>query len=132
MNWKIGDSASLEKTIRAEDIRAFADLSGDHNPIHLDPDFAAKTPFKKCIAHGMLGASLFSTLLATKLPGPGTIYLSQQVQFKKPVFVDDTLTVTVTIKEMRPDKPILTLETTAANQKGELVILGQATVLAAL
>lgn len=129
MNLKVGDEASMTKTITAKEINAFADLVGDHNPIHVDPEFAANTPFKKCIAHGMLGTSLVSTVLATKLPGPGTIYLSQNVQFKKPVFVDDTITVSVKVKEIREDKPIVTLESTAVNQRGEIVINGEAVVL---
>lgn len=130
MNWKIGDSATLTKTITAKDIQSFATLVGDFNPIHLDPNYAATTPFKKCIAHGMLGASLISAVLATKLPGPGGIYLSQAVQFKKPVFIDDTLTIKVIIKSIREGKPILTLETIATNQAGETVITGEAVVLA--
>jgi len=129
MNLKVGDSASLTKTITDADIRAFAELSGDRNPIHLDDEYAATTRFGRRIAHGMLAASLISTVLGTELPGVGTVYLSQNSQFVAPVYPGDTVTARVTVRMIRDDKPIVTLETICENQRGELLIKGEAVVL---
>jgi 3-hydroxybutyryl-CoA dehydratase len=130
MNLKVGDTASLTKTITDADIRAFAELSGDRNPIHLDDEYAATTRFGRRIAHGMLAASLISTVLGTELPGIGTVYLSQNSRFLAPVYPGDTITARVTVKNIREDKPIVTLETICENQHGELLIKGEAVVLA--
>jgi 3-hydroxybutyryl-CoA dehydratase len=100
MNLKVGDSASLTKTITDADIRAFAELSGDRNPIHLDDEYAATTRFGRRIAHGMLTASLISTVLGTELPGIGTVYLSQNSQFVAPVYPGDTVTARVTVRKI--------------------------------
>ncbi|HEY8458973.1 MAG TPA: MaoC family dehydratase, partial [Blastocatellia bacterium] len=128
MRLKIGDSASFQKTITADDIERFAELTGDRNPVHLDDDFARRTRFGRRIAHGMLGASLISALLANELPGPGTIYLSQTLQFTAPIYPNDTITAQVAITNIREDKPIVTLETICVNQRGETVIRGEAVV----
>ena len=130
MNFKVGDAAEVSKTITDEDVRAFAELSGDRNPVHLDEEFAATTRFGRRIAHGMLGASLISTVLASELPGPGSVYLSQTLRFNAPVFLGDTVTARVTIKHVREDKPVVTLETVCTNQRGERVVEGEAVVLA--
>lgn len=129
MKFNIGDSASISKTITDEDIQAFADVTGDHNPIHLDDEYAAKTRFGSRIAHGMLSASLISAVLANELPGAGSVYLSQTLKFVKPVFPGDTVTARVTVTGIRDDKPIITLETVCVNQHNELVLKGEATVL---
>lgn len=129
MNLKVGDTASLTKTITDADIRAFAELSGDRNPIHLDDEYAATTRFGRRIAHGMLAASLISTVLGTELPGTGTVYLSQNSRFVAPVYPGDTVTARVTVTNIRDDKPIVTLETICENQRGELLIKGEAVVL---
>jgi 3-hydroxybutyryl-CoA dehydratase len=129
MKFKIGDSASISKTITDEDIQAFADVTGDHNPIHLDDEFAGKTRFGGRIAHGMLSASLISAVLGNELPGAGSVYLSQTLKFVKPVFPGDTVTARVTVTGVRDDKPILTLETICVNQHNEPVLKGEATVL---
>ena len=129
MNYKLGDTASLSRIISDADIRAFAELSGDDNPVHLDDDFARTTRFGRRIAHGMLGASLISTVLGTKLPGQGAIYLSQTIQFLAPVFPGDTVTAKVTVTKVKEGKPILTLETICENQRGETLIKGEAVVL---
>jgi 3-hydroxybutyryl-CoA dehydratase len=129
MNLKVGDTASLSKEITDVDIRAFAELSGDFNPIHLDDEFARTTRFGRRIAHGMLGASLISTVLGTKLPGEGTIYLSQTLQFLAPVFPGDTVTAKVVVTKIKEGKPIITLETVCENQRGETLIQGEAVVL---
>ena len=129
MTLQVGDTASLSKTISDEDIRAFAGLTGDHNPVHLDEEYAAGTRFGRRIAHGMLGASLISAVLANELPGRGTVYLSQSLQFTAPVFPGDTVTARVTVTKVREDKPIVTLDTVCVNQHGEMVVKGEAVVL---
>ena len=96
----IGMESSYQKTITETDIDAFAALTGDTNPVHLDSEYAATTPFKARIAHGMLSAGLISTVLGTQLPGPGCIYLEQQIKFKAPVFIGDTLVATVTVEDI--------------------------------
>jgi len=129
MSWKIGDEASLTKTITSDDIRRFADLLGDHNPIHVDEAYALTTPFGRPIAHGMLVGSLVSSVLANQMPGPGTIYLGQNLRFQGPVFSGDTITAKAVVKDIRTDKPIYTLETVCTNQGGETVVAGEAVVL---
>jgi 3-hydroxybutyryl-CoA dehydratase len=129
MNFKVGDEATVSKTITDEDIRVFADLVGDHNSIHLDDEYAGKTRFGRRIAHGMLSASLISTVIGTQLPGPGSVYLRQSYQFVAPVFPGDTVTARATITKIREDKPIITLETVCLNQDGQLVVKGEALVL---
>lgn len=124
-----GDSAEVSKTISDEDVRAFAELTGDRNPVHLDEEYAAATRFGRRIAHGMLGASLISTVLASELPGPGSVYLSQTLRFTAPVYLGDTVTARVTVKHVREDKPVVTLETVCTNQRGERVVEGEAVVL---
>lgn len=125
----IGQSASLTKTYSADDIRAFADASGDHNPVHLDEAYAAGTVFGRPIAHGMLVAGLISAVLGTQLPGPGTIYLSQQMKFKAPVHIGDSIRADVEVIAIREGKPIATLRTNCYNQDGKLVIEGEAVVM---
>ena len=130
MALQVGDTDSLTKTITDDDIRAFADLTGDHNPVHLDDEFAKTTRFGRRIAHGMLSAGLISAVLANKLPGTGTVYLSQSLTFVAPVYPGDTVTARVTVTRVREDKPIVTLETICTNQRDEPVIRGEAVVLA--
>lgn len=129
MRFKVGDSAEITKTIEQSDIDAFASVTGDHNPVHVDEVFAQTTRFGKRIAHGMLTASLISAVLANKLPGEGSVYLGQTLQFVAPVFPGDEVTARVTVKEIREDKPIVKLETICMNQCDEIVIRGEATVL---
>ncbi len=129
MDFKIGDTATLSKTITDDDIRQFADLIGDHNSVHLDDDFARNTRFGRRIAHGMLSASLISTCIGTKMPGNGAVYLSQTFKFVAPVYPGDTVTARVTITKIREDKPIITLETVCFNQHEEPVVKGEAVVL---
>ncbi|HJS24376.1 MAG TPA: MaoC family dehydratase [Pyrinomonadaceae bacterium] len=130
MTFSVGDSAEITKTIEQTDIDAFAGVTGDHNPVHVDEEFAKTTRFGRRIAHGMLTASLISSVLANKLPGEGSVYLGQTLQFVAPVFPGDEITARVTVKEIRADKPILKLETICINQRDEIVIRGEATVLA--
>lgn len=126
---KVGDTASISKKISPADIQDFAMLVGDVNPVHLDEAFAGKTRFGRCVAHGMWGAALISAVLGTKLPGPGTIYLSQTLNFQAPIYPGDTVTARVTVTNVRKDKPILTLETTCENQSGKLLLKGEAVIL---
>ena len=129
MRFKVGDAATRAKTITDADIRAFAELSGDHNPVHLDDVYAAGTRFGRRIAHGMLAASLVSATLANELPGPGSVYLSQTLRFVAPVFPGDTVTARVEVTKVREDKPIVTLETVCTNGRGERLVEGEAVVL---
>lgn len=129
MKTHVGDTAELSKTITDEDVRVFADLTGDHNPVHLDDSYASGTRFKRRVAHGMLTASLISSVLANKLPGEGTVYLSQSLKFVAPVYLDDTVTARVTVTGIREDKPIATLETVCLNQRNETLVKGEAVVL---
>ncbi len=124
-----GQKATRTKTITDEMIRTFAELSDDTNPVHLDDAYAATTRFGKRIAHGMLAASLISATLANDLPGPGTVYLSQSLQFKAPVYPGDTVTAIIEVKSVRDDKPIATLITTCVNQDNVTIIEGEAVVL---
>lgn len=124
-----GDKASRTTTITDAMIRSFADLTGDTNPVHLDDAYAAGTRFGRRIAHGMIAAGLISATLANDLPGPGTVYLSQTLQFRAPVYPDDTLTTTVEVRAVRPDKPIVTLGTLCRNQNEVVVLEGEAVVL---
>lgn len=127
---QVGDVASLVRIVGRDDIDLFAAVSGDVNPAHLDTAFAATDLFGHIVAHGMWTAALVSAVLGTKLPGPGTIYLGQDLRFLKPVTPGDTITVTVRVKEKRPEKHIVLLETVCTNQKGDEVLSGTATVIA--
>ena len=124
-----GDKASRITVITDEMIHSFAELTGDTNPVHLDDVYAASTRFGRRIAHGMIPAGLISAALANDLPGPGTVYLSQTLQFKAPVYPGDTITTTVEVKTVRPDKPIATLVTICTNQEQKIVLEGEAVVL---
>ncbi|KIC44878.1 bifunctional enoyl-CoA hydratase/phosphate acetyltransferase [Tateyamaria sp. ANG-S1] len=126
----VGDSAELVRTLTAQDIDAFAVVSGDVNPAHVDAEFAQEDVFHKVIAHGMWGGALISTVLGTQLPGPGTIYLDQSLKFLKPVGIGDTVTVRVTVTEKHTEKKRLTLDCICTNGDGKPVITGQATVMA--
>lgn len=126
----MGITASRTKTITDEDVRAFAQASGDTNSIHLDEAYAATTPFGRRIAHGMLTASLISAVLGNDLPGIGTIYLGQELKFKAPVYIGDTLTAAVELIRFRADKRIATFRTTVHNHDGVLVLEGEAVVIA--
>lgn len=126
---KLGDSASFTKTVSEHDVYTYAGVSGDFNPAHVNEVEAQKGMFGKRIAHGMLSAGFISTVLGTQLPGPGTIYMSQELRFTKPVFFGDTITATVTVAELIPEKNRAILDTVCTNQNGEVVIKGKATVM---
>jgi polyhydroxyalkanoate synthase len=124
----VGKRASLTRTITEADIKTFARVSGDNNPIHLDAGYAAASPFGQRIAHGFLVGSLLSALLGTDLPGPGTVYLGQTLKFLAPVHIGDTITVTAEVINVREDKRILTLRCDWTNQEGKPVLSGEAVV----
>lgn len=126
----IGDTATYTRLITNQEVEAFAAISGDHNPLHLDPDYAATTPFGECIAHGMLTGALISAAIAMQLPGPGSVYLSQTMQFRAPVFLGDTLTVTLEVTEKHGKRPWVTLSCMVENQDGKAVAKGEAQVAA--
>ena len=126
---EIGQSATLEHVITEYDIQSFAAISHDVNPAHLDKEYAAGTIFKDVIAHGMLSGAYISAVLGTKLPGPGTIYLNQELSFLKPVYIGSTISVTLTVIEKLPKNRVI-LECKCVNQKDELVCSGVAKVLA--
>jgi 3-hydroxybutyryl-CoA dehydratase len=124
----VGMQATLSRTITEGDIRLFAEVSGDHNPIHLNAEYAERTLFGKRIAHGFLIGSLISAVLGNDLPGPGSIYLGQTLKFLAPIHIGDTVKVTVKVVAVREDKRIVTLHTECTNQHGALVLSGEATV----
>ena len=126
---KVGDTASISRTLTEEDIQLFALVSGDVNPAHMDADYAATDMFRRVIAHGLWGGGLISAVLGTELPGPGAIYLSQSLQFTRPVGLGDTITASVTVAEKRAHHDIL-FDCRCVNQDGEEVISGQAEVKA--
>jgi len=125
---KIGQKASVQKTFTAADVTAFAGISLDVNPIHMSDGYAKNTIFGKRIVHGILTSGLISAVLANKLPGPGTIYLGQELKFTAPVYLGDDITAEVEVAELREDKKIVKLHTTCYNQDGKVVISGLATV----
>ncbi len=124
----VGQTASLTKTFTLEDVEAFAGISLDTNPVHMDDNYAKSTVFGKRIVHGMLTASLISAVIANRLPGPGTIYLGQDLKFTAPVYPGDTITAEVSVTELKAEKKIVILSTTCVNQDGKAVITGNAVV----
>ena len=126
---EVGQTASYSKTVEERDIQLFAAMSGDHNPVHLDAEFAAKSMFKERIAHGMFSGALISAAVACELPGPGTIYLGQSLKFSRPVKLGDTLSVHLEVLEKLP-KGRVKLATRVFNQNDEQVVDGEAEVLA--
>lgn len=126
---EVGQTATLERALTEKELVLFAAVSGDVNPVHLDAEFAKTSMFGEQIAHGMWSGSLISAALATVLPGPGTIYLGQELSFRRPVKLADTLTVTLTVKE-KLSKNRVVIDTLVTNQNDEKVVVGTATVMA--
>ncbi len=125
----VGDSAYVEKTVSESDVYLYAGITGDFNPAHVNAVEAQKGFFKKQVAHGMLSAGFISAVLGTRLPGPGTIYLGQELKFTKPVYFGDTVCATATVTELRTEKNICKLSTVCTNQNGDVVVEGVATVM---
>lgn len=126
---KIGDKASTQKTISETDVYLFAGITGDFNPVHINQVEAEKTMFKGRIVHGILCTGLLSAVMAMNLPGPGTIYLGQELKFVAPVRIGDTIKAEVEVAELNLEKNIAKLKTTCFNQDGKAVITGMATVM---
>ena len=126
---KVGDSASIVRIVRAKDAELFGEVTGDMNPLHFDEDYAQKTVFRGCAAHGMLIGSYFSAIFGSIFPGEGSIYLSQELKFLKPVRFGDEITATVTVEELVPDKNRVVFNTTAKNQDNVTVIVGKAVLM---
>ena len=126
---QLGDSASFTKTVTETDIVLYAGLTGDMNPAHLNAESAKDSMFGQRIAHGMLSAGFISAVLGMQLPGPGAIYMGQELRFVKPVYIGDTTTATATVIERIEEKNRIRLETVVTNQRGETVITGVATVM---
>jgi acyl dehydratase len=124
----IGQSAEYSKVVSDEDVKSFAKITGDFNPVHVDEEAAAKTRFGGRIAHGMLSGGLVSAAIANKLPGEGSIYLAQTMRFTAPVRIGDTVTVSLTVLELLSKKRVR-LATVCRNQNGETVLDGEATIL---
>ena len=126
---QLGDSASFTKTVTETDIVLYAGITGDMNPAHLNAESAKDSMFGQRIAHGMLSAGFISAVLGMYLPGPGAIYMGQELRFVKPVYIGDTVTATATVIERIEEKNRIRLETVVTNQRGETVITGVATVM---
>jgi len=122
---KIDMSVSYSQTITDVDVKSFAGISGDHNPVHIDDEYASKSRYKKRIAHGLISGSFFSALFGTKLPGPGCVYVQQTFNFKKPVYLGDTVTATAKVTSIDLDKRRVFFDTTCT-VKNKVVIDGMA------
>ena len=125
---KVGQKAELKKKITENDIQQFAELTGDNNPVHINNEFAERTIFKKKIAHGFLSASFISTVIATKLPGPGSVYLKQSLKFLAPVFIDEEIAVNVSITEVNKERGRVKL-LTEGFKSGNKILTGEAEIL---
>ena len=126
----LGESASTAKTISETDVYLFAGITGDLNPAHVNQEYAQATRFGGRIAHGMLSAGLISAVIGMQLPGPGTIYMGQDLKFLASVKIGDTVTATVTVRELDLERNRVTLETVCENQNGQKLVVGQALVMA--
>ncbi|MEC7941313.1 MAG: MaoC family dehydratase [Pseudomonadota bacterium] len=129
MKPEIGQTATIEKMLDKQTVEGFASISEDYNPIHLDENFTKTTQFERPIVHGMLASSLISGLLASKVPGAGSIYLGQSLKFLRPIFVGETVTAKVEVISVREDKPIAVISTQVLNANGEVAVDGEATVM---
>jgi len=129
VDFNVGEKAEMTKEVTENDITSMAEITGDFNPIHIDEDFANKTRFKGCIAHGVLIDGLISAVLGMHLPGPGAIYLGQTLKYLNPVKEGDTLRAEVEVSKWRPDKKIIHLETRCSNQHNDIVVEGEAVLL---
>jgi len=124
-----GSRASFAKTITEADVTTLAGVTGDFNPLHVDAEFARRTRYHQRTAHPMLASGLISAVLNTRLPGPGTICLSQQIEYLGPIFIGDTITAEVEVTSWLPEKNLITLRTTCSNQDARQVITGQAVMM---
>jgi acyl dehydratase len=125
---EVGAKATWTRTVTADDVERFAELTGDRNPLHFDEDFASRTRFGRLVAQGGIVAGLFNALVATELPGPGSVFLHQEWDYPAPVFVGDTVTAEAEVIESRADKPITRLRCVAKRQDGQEVLRGECLV----
>lgn len=124
----VGQSASISRRFTLQEVEAFSNMCMDKNPVHLDEEYARNSIFGDRIVYGFLTASLFSGIIGSVLPGNGSIYLNQNMNFRKPVYHNELVTATCTITNIREDKPIVTLETVCRNEAGEIVVDGTALI----
>lgn len=129
MELEIGQKASQIKKFSKEEVLSFSELTSDDNPIHFDEKYASKTRFKNTIVQGPMVVSLIGGILGSTLPGPGTIYISQETRFLKPLFIDETVTAWVEVLKIREDKPVITLKNWVEKENGEIVLEGQSVIL---
>ena len=122
----VGQSAERTKTVTEADLRAYAEITGDYNPLHFDDGFAAQTRFGRRVAQGGITAGMLNALVAMTLPGPGTVFMSQTLTYHAPTYVGDTLTARVEVLNLKPDKPVCQLAFTVTNQDGKVVVEAQA------
>lgn len=125
---RAGDTASLMRIVTDDDVRCFAEITGDYNPIHMDEAWAAETPLQGRIVHGMLLAGYVSSVIANKLPGPGTVYLGQELRFMHPARIGDEITATVRVRKVLPEQNTVVLAVSCVNQSGQRLATGAATV----
>ena len=126
MNLAVGTKATRSFRLTADDVKGYAELTGDHNPLHFDEAFAAKTRFKRLVVQGGLTTGLLHALVAMDLPGPGTVFLSQNWKFTAPVFIGDTITADVEVLNVHPTKPVTQLRIKVTRRAGEVVLEGEA------
>lgn len=126
MNLEVGQKAKRSMTLNAEHVKAYAEITGDYNPLHFDEEFAANTRFGRLVVQGGLTTGLLHALVAMDIPGPGTVFLNQNWQFTAPVFIGDTITAEIEVLKVHESKPVTQLGVTITNQEGELVLEGEA------
>jgi acyl dehydratase len=120
-----GQTATRSNTLTLEHVRKYAEISGDYNPLHFDPEFVAKTPFGRAVVHGGLTSGILNALVAEDMPGPGTVFMSMNLEFLKPVFIGDTITATATVLEVHASKPVCKLAVEVVTQDGVVVLRGE-------
>jgi acyl dehydratase len=122
---EVGQRARRSKTVTARDDELYTEITGDRNPLHFDPDFAARTRFGRLVAQGGITAGMLNALVAMDLPGPGTVFMSQSLRYLAPTYLGDTLTAEVEVLSVKPDKPVCQLKATITNQDGTVVLEGE-------
>jgi acyl dehydratase len=122
---EVGQRARRSKTVTARDVELYTEITGDRNPLHFDPDFAARTRFGRLVAQGGITAGMLNALVAMDLPGPGTVFMSQSLRYLAPTYLGDTLTAEVEVLSVKPDKPVCQLKATITNQDGTVVLEGE-------
>lgn len=126
MKLSVGQKATRSLTLSADHVRSFAELSGDYNPLHFDESFVSRTKFKRLVVQGGLTTGLLHALVAMDMPGPGTVFLSQNWKFTAPVFIDDTITAEAEVVSVHESKPVTQLKIKVTSQDGEIVLEGEA------